>query len=154
MSYTIKHWASICTSWWHHEMETFSLLLAIFAGHSPVSGQFDTQRPATRSLDVFFHQCPNKRLSKQSSGWWFKMNSPPLWRHSNVITVLADTLTHICARSPTTTERTGVWCCYNEINFLQKSSQQIDGILPKGPYPPCLCMADRALLAWYPWDAP
>ena len=26
----------------------------------------------------------------------------------------------------------------------------IDGILPKRPYPPCLCMADRALLAGYP----
>ena len=28
--------------------------------------------------------------------------------------------------------------------------QYIDGILPKGPYPPCLRMADRALLAGYP----
>ena len=26
----------------------------------------------------------------------------------------------------------------------------LDGILPKGPYPPCLRMADRALLAGYP----
>ena len=26
----------------------------------------------------------------------------------------------------------------------------INGILPKGPYPPCLRMADRALLAGYP----
>ena len=26
----------------------------------------------------------------------------------------------------------------------------MDGILPKGPYPPCLHMADRALLAGYP----
>ena len=26
----------------------------------------------------------------------------------------------------------------------------IEGILPKGPYPPCLRMADRALLAGYP----
>ena len=26
----------------------------------------------------------------------------------------------------------------------------IDGILPKGPCPPCLRMAHRALLAWYP----
>ena len=26
----------------------------------------------------------------------------------------------------------------------------IDGILPKGPYPPCLRMADRALLTGYP----
>ena len=28
---------------------------------------------------------------------------------------------------------------------------EFDGILPKGPYPPCLRMADRALLAGYPW---
>ena len=27
---------------------------------------------------------------------------------------------------------------------------QFDGIMPKGPYPPCLRMADRALLAGYP----
>ena len=26
----------------------------------------------------------------------------------------------------------------------------VDGIPPKGPYPPCLRMADRALLAGYP----
>ena len=26
-----------------------------------------------------------------------------------------------------------------------------DGILPKGPYPPCLRMADKALLAGHPW---
>ena len=30
---------------------------------------------------------------------------------------------------------------------------QINGILPKGPYPPCLRMADRALLAGYPRNA-
>ena len=28
--------------------------------------------------------------------------------------------------------------------------KEIDGILPKGPYPPCLRMADRALLSGYP----
>ena len=33
-------------------------------------------------------------------------------------------------------------------NMLHTSSY-IDGILPKGPYPPCLRMADRALLAGY-----
>ena len=31
-----------------------------------------------------------------------------------------------------------------------KSLFDFDGILPKGPYLPCLCMADRALLAGYP----
>ena len=35
-------------------METFSALLAISAGISPVSGEFPTQRPVTRSFDVFF----------------------------------------------------------------------------------------------------
>ena len=30
----------------------------------------------------------------------------------------------------------------------------IDGILPKGPYPPCLCMADKALLVGYPRYVP
>ena len=30
------------------------------------------------------------------------------------------------------------------------SAAYIDGILPKGPYPPCLHMADRAFLAAYP----
>ena len=59
-------------SWWRHQMETFSALLAIFAGNSPVPGEFPTQRPVTRSFDVYFDLRPNKRLSKQSWGWWFE----------------------------------------------------------------------------------
>ena len=35
-------------------METFSTLLAICAGNSPVPGEFPAQRPVTRSFDVFF----------------------------------------------------------------------------------------------------
>ena len=45
-------------------METFSALLAICAGNSPVPGEFPTQRPVTRSFDVFFDLRLNKRLSK------------------------------------------------------------------------------------------
>ena len=30
------------------------------------------------------------------------------------------------------------------------ATRDVEGILPKGPYPPCLRMADRALLAGYP----
>ena len=47
-------------------METFSALLAICAGNSPVSGEIPAQRPVTRSFDVFFDLRLNKRLSKQS----------------------------------------------------------------------------------------
>ena len=70
-------------SWWRHQMETFSALLAICAGNSPVPGEFPTQRPVTRSFDVYFDLRPNKRLSEQSWGWWFETPSRSLWRHRN-----------------------------------------------------------------------
>ena len=53
-------------------------------GNSPVTHEFPTQRPVTRSFDVFFDLRLNKWLSKQSWGWWFETPSRPLWRHSNV----------------------------------------------------------------------
>ena len=71
------------TTWWRHQMETFSALLAICAGNSQVAGEFPTQRPVTRSFDVFFDLRLNKRLSKQSLGWWLETISRPLWRHRN-----------------------------------------------------------------------
>ena len=62
-------------SWWRHQMETFSALLAICAGNSPVPGEFPAQRPVRRSFDVFFDLRLNKRLSKQ---WWGSLR----WRHN------------------------------------------------------------------------
>ena len=70
-------------TWWRHQMETFSALLALCAGNSPVSGEFPAQRPVTRSFDVFFDLRLNKRLSKQWWGWWIETLSSPLWRHCN-----------------------------------------------------------------------
>ena len=46
-------------------------------------GEFPTQRPVTRSFDVFFDRRLNKRLSKQPRGWWLEMLSCSLWRQSN-----------------------------------------------------------------------
>ena len=80
--YFLQRWCEF--SWWRHQMETFAALLAICAGNSPVPGEFPTQRPVTRSFDVFFDLRLNKRLSKQSWGWWFETLSHPLWRHRNV----------------------------------------------------------------------
>ena len=74
---------AITGTWWCHQMETFSALLAICVGNSPVPGEFPTQRPVTRSFDVYFDLCPNKRLSKQSWGWWLETPAWPLWRHSD-----------------------------------------------------------------------
>ena len=58
--------AVVESSWWRHQMETFSALLAICMGNSPVSGEFHAQRSVTRSFDVFFDLRLNKRLIKQS----------------------------------------------------------------------------------------
>ena len=54
------------------------------AGNSSVTGEFPSQRPVTRSFDVFYDLRVNKRLSKQSWGWWFEAPSRSLWRHRNV----------------------------------------------------------------------
>ena len=68
-------------------METFSALLAISVGNSPVPGEFPAQRPVTQSFDVFFDLRLNKRLTKQSWGWWFETPPRPLWRHSNELII-------------------------------------------------------------------
>ena len=65
-------------SWWRHQMETFSALLALCAGNSPVPGEFPAQGPATWNIDVSFD------LNGWVNGWWFETPSHSLWRHSNV----------------------------------------------------------------------
>ena len=69
-------------SWWRHQMETFFAFLDLCAGHSPVTGEFLSQRPV--SFDVFFDLRLNKRLNKQSRRWWFRTPSCSLWRHRSV----------------------------------------------------------------------
>ena len=70
--------------WWHHEIEIFSVLLALCEGNPPVTGGFPLQRPVTQSFDVFFDLRMNKRLSKQSRHRWFK----DLRRHGACATLL------------------------------------------------------------------
>ena len=92
-THPFKCYAHICTgpklgyqgtcTWWRHQMKTFPALLAICVGNSPVPGEFPTQRPVTRNFDVFFDLRLNKRLRKQSWGWWFGMSLHPLWSHCN-----------------------------------------------------------------------
>ena len=62
-------------------METFSVSLALCTENSPVTGEFPWTRPATRGFDVFSDPSLNKRLSKQSWGWWFETPSRSLSRH-------------------------------------------------------------------------
>ena len=58
----------------------------IFRVTGPLCGEFTgpcefpTQRPVTRSFDVFFDRRLNKRLSNQPWGRWFETPSWSLWR--------------------------------------------------------------------------
>ena len=73
-------------SWWRHQIETSSALQALCPGNSPVTGEeFPSQSPVAWSFHVFFDLCLNKRLIKQSWGWWFETPSCPLWHHCNVM---------------------------------------------------------------------
>ena len=51
--------------WWRHQVETFAALLAFCERNPPVTGGFPSQRPMTRTFDVFFSDLrQNKLLSK------------------------------------------------------------------------------------------
>ena len=61
----------------------------IFRVTGHLCGEFTGPRwiPHTKASDAelwcYFDLRPNKRLGKQSRGWWFETLSPPLWRHRN-----------------------------------------------------------------------
>ena len=64
-------------AWWRYQMETFSVLLALCEGYSPVNSPHKRQWRGALMFSL------NKRLSKQSWGWWFETPSRSLWRHCN-----------------------------------------------------------------------
>ena len=56
------------TTWWHHQIETFSALLALCARNSPFTGEFPSQRAVTRSFDVFFDLHLNGSVNIREAG--------------------------------------------------------------------------------------
>ena len=54
-----------CIPWWRHQMETFSALLALCAGNSPVTGGFPAQRPVTSMRGI--HRLP---MDSPHKGQW------------------------------------------------------------------------------------
>ena len=106
-------------------METFSALLALCAGNSPITKEFPSQRPVTRSFDVLFDRRLNKRLSKQPWGWWFEMPSRSLWRHCNDTHELRDYHWHVEFFVQTWT----VICIF--IPFIHTEMSQMVEIFPR-----------------------
>ena len=94
-------------------MEAFSALLARFAGNSPVTSELPSQRPVTRSFDVFFY------IYARINDWVNNRNSCGLRRHRAHYDVTNDTVnlqprkTHVRS-SPRVVKHsiysdTGVW---------------------------------------------
>ena len=82
--------------WWRHQMDIISAILALCEGYPPVTGGFPSQRPVTRSFDVFFElRLKKKRLTKQSRRRWFETPTHSSWRHYNVSVQI-----HVCATRP------------------------------------------------------
>ena len=66
----------------------FRALLAFCAENSPVTGEFPTQRPVTRSFDVFFDLGMQQQLSNQWRRQWFETPWRSLWRHCNDVDLI------------------------------------------------------------------
>ena len=94
-------------SWWRHEIETFSALLAFCAGTSPVTGKFPAQKQWRGALMFSLICTLHKRLSKQSRGWWFETPSRSLWRHCNVWVLYLVTVQHHWI---VWLKVSGIWC--------------------------------------------
>ena len=81
----------ICVAYEHHLGSSCNVSMMtsskgnLFRVTDPLCGEFTGPRwnPRTKAgnFDVFFDLRPNKRLSKQSWGWWFETLSRSLWRH-------------------------------------------------------------------------
>ena len=80
---------------WSHQMETFSARLSLCEGNPLVTGGFPSQRPVTRSFDVFFDHLHKRLRTKQSRLWWFESLSRSLWRHCNAFPRLV-----LCVEKP------------------------------------------------------
>ena len=112
-----------CCSWWRHQIETFSALLALCAGNSPVTGEFPTQRPVTRGFDISFDLRLNKLLNKQSWCWWFETPSCSLWRHCNVRVVILE--------NDSQTQSDNTYLGPQSRHFVKLKKNEVSGFMPE-----------------------
>ena len=91
-----------------------------------------------RWVIIDFHDVQSQFSSVQLSAFYFLKNvySSCDWKAKNISQVI--NLQYFCMDTP------------EHRRLVHSCTHVTDGILPKGPYPPCLCMADKALLAGYP----
>ena len=89
---SFKEHGTLLTSWWRHQMETFSALLVLCVGNSPVTGEFPSQRPVTRGFDVVFDLSLKNRWVNNRKDGDFGCHRA----HYDVIVMFLDCLTCMC----------------------------------------------------------
>ena len=114
-------------------------------GEFTVPDEFPTQRPVTRSFDVFFDLRLNKRLSKQPWGWWFETPSWSLWHQSNdtwecvsllllcrIFTYPGKKCLNLYTHGASLEFFCLCWACiqFDSINIIQCNSSSTDQITP------------------------
>ena len=121
-----------CNTWWRHQMEIFPCYWPFVQGihQSPVNSLHKGQWHV--SFDVFFDLCLNKRLSKQSWGWWFEMASCLLWRHCNEIQRIM--------------QRSSPWSCYWSEQYVITCYDVLD-VLVRAIWSPYFTAVKQS----YPW---
>ena len=72
---------------------------SLLCGESLATGEFPSQRPLTRSFDVFFDLRLKKQLSKQSRRRSFETPLGSLWHHCNVVIYFLDLIIRIFYRA-------------------------------------------------------
>ena len=106
-------------------------------GEFTVHRWIPAQRSETRNFDVFLDLRLNKRLSKQSWGWWFETLWRPLWRQCNVTSV------------------NKLWGNLHQSTTISRIMHLQVGIITTVGYTPFSKMVDNRQLLWYqlcrPW---
>ena len=90
----------------------------------PLCGEFTGNpwipltKPVTRSFDVSFDLCLNKRLSKQSWGWWFEAPMCSIWRHWNESVITLKINQSDCRqRGRWESSQSDTFFCFNALNL-------------------------------------
>ena len=110
-------------TWWRHQMETFSALLAICAGNSPVPGEFPSQRPVGPVNSNDKGQWRGALMFSLICAWingWVNNRKAGDWRHTRahydviVMQALADDNFHYDDRDKTVTTS----CCHHRNRYM------------------------------------
>ena len=88
------------STWWRHQMETFFALRAVCAGihRSQVNSPHRRQWRGALTFSLIYNL--NKRMSKQSWGWWFETPSHSLCNDIKISVIVTYLIWRVWTQEP------------------------------------------------------